>query len=146
MWVKVFKNGPSNICGRQPLKNLKWYGLLHNFNIFKGCLSQILLGQFLNTLTHIIHLLLQKPSPNLVDVILQYLIFEPISCHWSFFVPLGNRDVFRGYRETPVVWNVVNCCKRHIEARKTFIKVLSGLGTNVGSVIFIRVIFKWKVK
>ena len=146
MWVKVFKNGPSNICGRQPLKNLKWYGLLHNFNIFKGCLSQILLGQFLNTLTRMIHLLLQKPSPNLVDVILQYLIFEPISCHWSFFVPLGNRDVFRGYRETPVVWNVVNCCKRHIEARKTFIKVLSGLGTNVGSVIFIRVIFKWKVK
>ena len=24
-WVKVFKNGPSKICGRQPLKNLKWY-------------------------------------------------------------------------------------------------------------------------
>ena len=22
-WVKVFKNGPSKICGRQPLKNLK---------------------------------------------------------------------------------------------------------------------------
>ena len=27
-WDKVFKNGPSKICGRQPLKNLKWYGLL----------------------------------------------------------------------------------------------------------------------
>ena len=24
---KVFKNGPSKICGRQSLKNLKWYGL-----------------------------------------------------------------------------------------------------------------------
>ena len=23
MWVKVFKNEPSKICGRQPLKNLK---------------------------------------------------------------------------------------------------------------------------
>ena len=23
--VKVFKNWPSKICGRQPLKNLKWY-------------------------------------------------------------------------------------------------------------------------
>ena len=22
-WDKVFKNGPSKICGRQPLKNLK---------------------------------------------------------------------------------------------------------------------------
>ena len=25
---KVFKNGPSKICGSQPLKNLKWFGLL----------------------------------------------------------------------------------------------------------------------
>ena len=23
IWVQVFKNGPSQICGRQPLKNLK---------------------------------------------------------------------------------------------------------------------------
>ena len=23
IWDKVFKNGPSKICGRQPLKNLK---------------------------------------------------------------------------------------------------------------------------
>ena len=27
-WDKVLKNGPSKICGRQPLKNLKGYGLL----------------------------------------------------------------------------------------------------------------------
>ena len=27
IWNKVFKNGPSEICGRHPLKNLKWYGL-----------------------------------------------------------------------------------------------------------------------
>ena len=26
-WDKVFKNGPSKTCGRQPLKNLKGYGL-----------------------------------------------------------------------------------------------------------------------
>ena len=24
----IFKNGPSIICGRQPLKNFKWYGML----------------------------------------------------------------------------------------------------------------------
>ena len=23
-WDKIFKNGPSNICGRQPLKNFTW--------------------------------------------------------------------------------------------------------------------------
>ena len=26
-WDKVLKNGPSKICGRQPLKNLTGYGL-----------------------------------------------------------------------------------------------------------------------
>ena len=34
---KVFKNGPSEICGRKPLKNLKGYGLLkvyfHKFHL-----------------------------------------------------------------------------------------------------------------
>ena len=28
IWDKVFNNGPSKICGREPLKNLKGYGLL----------------------------------------------------------------------------------------------------------------------
>ena len=28
IWEKVFKSGPSKVCGRQPLKNLKGYGLL----------------------------------------------------------------------------------------------------------------------
>ena len=27
IWVNVFKNGSGKICGRQPLKILKWYGL-----------------------------------------------------------------------------------------------------------------------
>ena len=27
-WDKLFKNEPSNICGKQPLKNLKGYSLL----------------------------------------------------------------------------------------------------------------------
>ena len=40
-WERVFMNGPSKICGRQPLKKLKWYGLLKQF--FKSCLPQILL-------------------------------------------------------------------------------------------------------
>ena len=123
IWGKVVKNGPSTICGRQPLKNLKWchfrsyqllpyqfklqpyhftyYHITSNFlkvdhitlnflkavfhefhlvhpwilcpickdllcffsrlfetsrpyhcNFFKGCLPQIALGPFLNTLPH----------------------------------------------------------------------------------------------
>ena len=28
IWDKVFENGPSKICGRQPLKNLKGYDVL----------------------------------------------------------------------------------------------------------------------
>ena len=37
IWDKVFKSGPSKICGRQTLKNLKEYGLLKqtiSFQIF----------------------------------------------------------------------------------------------------------------
>ena len=39
IWVKVFKNGPSKICGRQPLKNLKitsdfLKAVFHKFDFF----------------------------------------------------------------------------------------------------------------
>ena len=45
-WDKVFKNGPSKIYGRQPLKDF-----LKAVRFFKGCLPQILPGPFLNTLS-----------------------------------------------------------------------------------------------
>ena len=50
IWDKVFKNGPSKTCKRQPSKNLKVHGLL---KAAQGCLPQILLGPFLNTLSHL---------------------------------------------------------------------------------------------
>ena len=56
IWGKVFKNGPSKICGRQPLKYLKGYGMLQqtiSLQIFKGCFPQIILGPFLNTFSHL---------------------------------------------------------------------------------------------
>ena len=62
-WNKVFKSGPSKICGRQPLKNLKGYMVclskLYPFKFVKGCVPQILLGPLLNTWTHISHLLVE---------------------------------------------------------------------------------------
>ena len=42
IWVKVFKNGPSKI--------------------FKGCLARMLLGPFLNTLSHIFNHLAAKAA------------------------------------------------------------------------------------
>ena len=51
-WDNVLKDGPSKICGRQPLRNLKW-----KFKFFKGCLPQILLGPLLNILSQMIGLL-----------------------------------------------------------------------------------------
>ena len=47
----------SKICGRQPLKELKGYGLLRRpypLKLFKDCFPQILLGPFLNTLFQIL--------------------------------------------------------------------------------------------
>ena len=62
IWVRVFKNGPGTICGRQPLKIL-------NFTFLKGCLPQILIGPLLNTLTHSQHCITPKlimgAEPNL---------------------------------------------------------------------------------
>ena len=58
IWGNILKNGLSRIYGRQLLKNLKWYGLFKqtiSLQIFKGCLPQILLGRFLNTLSHLLH-------------------------------------------------------------------------------------------
>ena len=55
---KVFKNGPSVICGRQPLKNLKGCGLLqvdHNpSKLVKAVFHKISVGPFLNTLSHML--------------------------------------------------------------------------------------------
>ena len=56
MCDKVFKNGSIKVCGRQPLKILKHMVCLsrpYRFKVFKNCLPQILLGPFLNTLSHI---------------------------------------------------------------------------------------------
>ena len=53
MWDKIFKNGTSKICGRQPFKILKGYGLLLVDYTPEDCLPQILLGAFMNTLSHI---------------------------------------------------------------------------------------------
>ena len=47
--------GPSKIFGRQPLKNLKGYGLL-----LEGSLLQILLGPLLNILSHMWNALVKR--------------------------------------------------------------------------------------
>ena len=55
IWVKVFNNGPSKICGGQPLKfcsDMVCLSRPYHFKSFKGCLPQILIGSSLNNLTH----------------------------------------------------------------------------------------------
>ena len=47
IWDEVFKNGPSKIYGRQALLQII---IPCHFKFFKGCLPQILLSPFLNTL------------------------------------------------------------------------------------------------
>ena len=59
IWVKVFKNGPSQICGRQTLKCLKWYGYVWSQeqihpswekNLFGTCPRAQFLELFFNVL------------------------------------------------------------------------------------------------
>ena len=58
IWFKVFRNWPSKICGLEPLKiwsDMVW-SRPYQFKFFKRCLPQILLGPFLNILTHFLEL------------------------------------------------------------------------------------------
>ena len=41
VWDKVFKTGPSKICGRQPSKYLNGYGLLQVDHISSNCLKDV---------------------------------------------------------------------------------------------------------
>ena len=54
IWDKVFKNGPSKNCGRQSWSGIVCFKQIKPLQIFEGCLAQILLGPFLNTLFHIL--------------------------------------------------------------------------------------------
>ena len=52
--AQIFKNGPSKICGRQPLKiwiDIVCLSIPYHFKLFKCCLPQILLGPFWNALS-----------------------------------------------------------------------------------------------
>ena len=56
IWVKVFKNGPKYLWKTAFKKfqtNQICLGRPYHFKISKGCLPQILLGPFLNTLTNL---------------------------------------------------------------------------------------------
>ena len=50
-WVKIFKNGPSKICGRQSLKNLKRYGLLRQTISLQTFLKVLFHKIFCNKMT-----------------------------------------------------------------------------------------------
>ena len=43
IWDKLFKSGPNKICGRQPLENLKGYGLLIPSNFLKAAFHKFYL-------------------------------------------------------------------------------------------------------
>ena len=65
-WGKVFKTGPSKICGRQPLRNLKWYGLLRqtislqNFSRLSSTNFTWSIFEYLSQIMFVIRWLLSK--------------------------------------------------------------------------------------
>ena len=77
IWGKAFKNGPSIICRRQPLKNLKLYGLFKHL--------QVLLHLFSNTSPHIIPLHNRNPYEGLQSLTRFYTNITFIDgLVWSF--------------------------------------------------------------
>ena len=83
IWGKAFKNGPGKICRRQPLKNLKLYGLFKHL--------QVLLDLFSNTSPHIIPLHNRNPYKGLQTLTRFYTkITSMDGLVWSFREILKN--------------------------------------------------------
>ena len=80
IWVKVFKNGPSKICGRQPLKNLKRYGLPKADHTPSNYLKAILNKFYLVHSWIPCHIFQRWTSTNFTWLYLEHLshIFPPI--------------------------------------------------------------------
>ena len=60
-------------------------GRPYHFNFFKGCLPQILLGPFLNTLTHILDAAIQERSTQGVATLKHFSKFtgkQPVRNHF----------------------------------------------------------------
>ena len=114
IWDKVFKSGPSKICGRQPLKNLlkavfrKCY-LVHSWILCPICF--LLLVFFITEATKLSAITLVISNVFVNDNVhadqLSLTHFMPIV---SFYNPLKKSenhmfpDVFRRYRKTWVVF------------------------------------------
>ena len=69
MWDKVFRNGPSKICGRHPLKNLKGYGMLKH-NVILRISAEAIVFANLNVSKHFCH-----RCPNIQDFVIITNIF-----------------------------------------------------------------------
>ena len=92
---KVSKKGLSKFCERQPLKNLKVYGL---FKFFKGCLPQNLLSPLLNTLSHMIHYFYQLVFCILVCSLFFSFFFRFILSIWIFRqIDANIRTSYKGF-------------------------------------------------
>ena len=142
-WVKVFKNGPSKICAKQPLENLKWYGLPKQSTFLKaGCFLQISLGPFLNTLTQLlftrfIHGLAKHWNTK------HQLIFEGkifiINCLMRIFlkrcwsVTSIGRDDFNTFSSV-VITSVILHCLKFVQMRSFFWSVFSRIQSKYGKI------------
>ena len=84
IWDKIFKNGPSKICGRQPLKNLKGYGLLRlSFTNF----TWFIRDDFAPYVADLTTLILREKGPNTEFFLGPYFpVFGPEKlCYWTLF-------------------------------------------------------------
>ena len=132
--MKVFKNQPSKICGRQPLKHLKGYGLLY--------LPQFLLGPFFE---YLVSYIIAWCFPH-IDILEDFksIIFEnswvqrdsntyPFNLFHAtgfFLYPLKTSEdlwlsyIFRAYRKRTLTWNGLTSKLDRSSHRRCWIKKL----------------------
>ena len=98
IWGKVFKNGRKKICGRQPLKNFKSYGLLRqriSLQIFKRLSSTNFTWSILEYFAPYIN------NFSLTITSLSFISIPPLKMSGNLWFS----HVFRGYRNGTLVSN-----------------------------------------
>ena len=80
---KVFKNGPSKICRRQPLKNLKGYGLL-NHTISLSSLQRLSSTNFTWSILEYFVLYVLQWTPAVTGLILNSTLFIQMVSRYTY--------------------------------------------------------------
>ena len=92
-WGKVFKNGPSTFCGKQPLKNWKGYGLLKQKDMV--CLSRPYTLDFFQRMSFLIFT--WSILEYFVSIVIVFWLFDSCMISTVFYPSKADKAMFADF-------------------------------------------------